>query len=149
MFLGLVTVLFSSVSSFLLGYFKTAAEVGVYNVAFTIMELLGVVPALFLQLLFPLITREYSRGNHTLIKELTKQIGKWIFILNLPFIILTILFPEAIINILFGSAYIAAKTSLRLLSVGLFFYYISVISENLLSMAGKSKATLFNFLTAS
>lgn len=149
MFLGLVTVLFSSVSSFFLGYFKTASEVGIYNVAFTIMELLGVVPALFLQLLFPLITREYSKGNNTLIRELTKQIGKWIFTLNLPFIILVILFPEAIINVLFGSSFISAKIPLRFIAIGLFFYYLFVISENLLSMAGKSKTTLLNFSIAS
>jgi len=132
MFLGLVLALFSWIDSFTIGYFKSAADVGVYNAAVPIAVLLEISPALFLQLFFPLITREYSRKNLNLIKKLSKQIVKWILILNLPFAILMILFPGALINLLFGSEYIFAENSLRMLSIGVLFYSIFIISENLL-----------------
>lgn len=149
MFLGLIMSLFSWMDSFAIGFFKTAVEVGVYNAAVPIALLLGTVPALFLQLFFPLITKEYSKKNFGLIEQLSKQIGKWIFVLNLPFIIIMFLFPGAIINLFFGSEYIAAANSLRMLSIGFFFYSIFILSENFLSMMGKSKTILLNLIIAS
>jgi O-antigen/teichoic acid export membrane protein len=146
MFLGLVTLLFSGIDSFSIGYFKTVAEVGLYNAAAPISLLLQLVPALFLQFFLPLITKEYYKKNFSLINDLSKQIGKWIFILNLPLLIIMILFPGAVINLLFGPEYINAANALRFLSVGMFFYSILLVSENLLSMAGKSKITLLNFV---
>ena len=148
-FLGLIMSIFSWMDSFAIGFFKTVADVGVYNAAVPIALLLGVIPALFLQLFLPLITKEYSRKNFKLIKELSKQIGKWIFVLNLPFFIIIFLYPGAIINIFFGSAYIYAANSLRMLSVGFFFYSIFILSENFLLMVGKSKIILFNLIIAS
>ena len=148
MFLGLVMSLFSWIDSFLIGYFKTASDVGVYNVAFLLSSFLLIVPALFLQIFLPIITKEYANNNHELIKDLSKQIGKWIFILNLPIFIILILFPGAIINLVFGSEYIFAENSLRFLSIGVFVYSLLQISENLLSMAGKSKRILLNLIIA-
>ena len=34
-------------------------------------------------------------------KRMSKQLGKWIFIINVPFLILILLFPGAIINLFF------------------------------------------------
>ena len=148
MFLGLVLSIFSWIDSFSIGYFKTAADVGMYNAAVPIASILIIVPALFLQLFFPLITKEYSKKNLSLINDLSKQIGKWIFILNLPILILMILFPGAVINILFGSEFVNAATSLKFLAIGMFFYSIFTISENLLSMREKTKITLMSFVLA-
>lgn len=149
MFLGVVTYLFAFIDSFTIGYFKNATDVGIYNVAVPLSYLLLIAPGLFLQPFLPVITKEYSKGNFNLIKDLSKQIGKWIFIFNIPILIILILFPGAVINLLFGSAYIQAENSLRFLAIGFFFYSIFLISENLLSMIGKSKITLFNLLISS
>jgi O-antigen/teichoic acid export membrane protein len=148
-FFGLVINVFSWIDSFTIGYYKTVSDVGIYNVALPLAFLLLTIPGLFLLLFLPLITKEYSRKNFSLISQLSKQIGKWIFILNLPLLILMILFPGAIINLLFRSEYIAAENSLRLLSIGIFFYSLSIVSENLLSMAGKSKTVLASLALAS
>lgn len=148
MFFGLVMSIFAWIDSFTIGYLKTASDVGIYNAAIPIAVLLEIAPALFLQLFLPIITKEYSRKNFKLIKKLSKQIGKWIFILNLPILVIMILFPGTVINILFGANYIQAENSLRFLSIGLFFYSIFKISENLLSMIGKSRTILYNLLVA-
>jgi O-antigen/teichoic acid export membrane protein len=148
-FSGLSIILFTSIDSFFIGYFLDAGEVGIYNAAIPIAALLLVIPGLFTQLFFPLITKEFSKGNKEVIEQLSKQVSKWIFTLNLPFFILFILFPGAIINILFGAEYLAAENAFRFLSIGVFFYSsFSIISENLLSMAGKSKTILFNTLVS-
>jgi len=137
------------IDSFSIGYLKSAVDVGFYNAAVPIAMLFAIASDIFAQLFFPLITREYSANNLKLIKELTKQISKWIFIINLPLFLIILLFPGTIINVLFGSEYLVAENALRILAIGSFFLSISVVSTHLLSMIGKSKFMLYNLLAFS
>ncbi len=149
MFFGVINLLFFWIDSFSIGYFLGVYEVGIYNAAVPLVTILGFFPETFIQLFFPIIIKEYSKNNFLVIKELSKQISKWIFIFNLPIFIILFLFPGAIINILFGSEYITATNSLRILSIGTFFACSTIyISDNLLSMKGKSKLILINIIVA-
>jgi len=143
-FISIVGSIFYWIDSISIGYFQDAIQVGVYNAAVPLAALLAIAPELFMQLFFPLIIREYSRKNMGLIKQLSQQVGKWIFILNLPLFIMIFLFPGAFLNILFGSQYLAAENALRFLIMGSFISSMSIISSNLLSMIGKSKILLMN-----
>jgi len=149
LFTGMFFTLFYSIDSFLLGYFKTATEVGFYNVVVPIALLLALTPELFLTLLFPMITKEYAKKNFDLIKETTKQIGKWIFIINFPLFLLLIAFSGTLINILFGAEYLVAETALKFLLIGSLFSSIFILSNNLLLMVGKSKIILYDTIFVS
>ena len=148
-FSGVIFAIFPNTDSFIIALFKGATEVGIYNAAVTIALLMGFFPLLFLRLFFPLITREFSRKNFEVIKQLSKQIDKWILIVNFPIFLLFFLFPGAFINILFGPTYLAAENSLRFLVVGFFFYSLSLVSSSLIEMIGKSKLILINILSIS
>ena len=147
-FFGTLSIIFHWIDSLSLGYYKSAIEVGFYNAAVPIAILVGFVPQLFMQLFFPLITREYSAKNHTLIKQLSKQINKWIFMAILPVFILIFFFSGTALNLLFGSQYIIAQNALKFLLIGSFISSLFVISTNLISMLGKSKLILFNISIA-
>jgi len=146
MFTGIFSIIFYWLDSFAIGYFRNVTEVGYYNAAVPIAMLLLLAPELFTQLFFPIIAKEYSKKNYSTIKELSKQVGKWIFIINLPIFILIILFPGALINILFGKEYLVAAQALRILSVGALVSSIFIISQNIISMIGKSRMLLYNIL---
>ncbi len=144
-FVGIMQVALTWLDSFFIGYYKTAVEVGLYASAVPIAALLHFVPELFMQLFFPLITKIYSEKKYHLIKELSRQVVKWIFVINLPLFILIFIFPDIIIRILFGEQYVAAGNSLRILAIGLFVTTIvPTISYHLLLMKGRSKLILFN-----
>ncbi|MDP2925988.1 MAG: flippase [Nanoarchaeota archaeon] len=143
-FLGLLDAIFFYIDSLTIGYFKGTLEVGLYTSAVSIAMLLGFFPTIFMRLFLPIVTKEYAKKNLSLVKELSKQVEKWVFIINLPVFALMFLFPGAFINLLFGSEYISAEIPLRILSISFFIYSLSVIFYNLLSMAGKSKTILFN-----
>jgi O-antigen/teichoic acid export membrane protein len=149
LFSGIIASIFFWIDTFFIGFYNGATSVGHYNAATPIALLLTFAPQLFLQLFLPLITREYGKNRHKVIKELSKQVNKWISIINMPVFFMMILFPGAIINILFGPEYLVAESSLRILAVGLFIYSFSNISNNLISMAGKSKVILFSLLITS
>ena len=149
-FNSLIATIFVWIDSFSIGYFRTVADVGIYNVAIPIATLLLIAPDLFTQLFFPLVNREYVKKNFKLVKELSQQVGKWIFIINIPLLIILLLFPGAVINILFGPEYIAAENALRMLAVGNFIFSIATISYFLILVKGKTKIPLMNtsFLAA-
>jgi len=147
-FSGIIYEIFVNLDSFVIGYFKGATDVGYYNVAILLASFLAIAPTLFTKLFFPLITKEFSLKNFGSIKILSKQVEKWVLIINLPLCLLIILFPGAVINLLFGSEYIAAEISLRILGIGMFFYSLTTVLENLISMIGKSKVLMTNIFIA-
>ncbi len=146
LFFGLVLNIFYWTDSFVIGYLKDAHSVGLYNAALPIALLLMITSELFIQLFFPLVTKEYSRKKISLIRELSKQIGKWIFLINLPVIVLLLVFPGAFINILFGSQYLVAKNALRFLAIGILFNSVFIVSHRLIIMAGKTKTVLLDII---
>ncbi|MAG38007.1 hypothetical protein CMI45_01300 [Candidatus Pacearchaeota archaeon] len=149
-FLGIIGGIFYWVDSFVIGFFMSSADVGFYGIAFTIVSLYGIAPELFMQLFFPLVVREYSKKRMRVVQEVSKQVSKWIFALNLPLFVMIFIFPGAIINVLFGEAFIQGYNSLRILAVGgIVSSIFMILSTNLLSMKGKTKLMLMNVLVIS
>lgn len=145
-FSGTIYSLFGWLDSFMIGYMQNTTDVGYYNSAFTIITLLGVIPSLFSQIFLPIIVKEYARNKIIVVKELSQQVGKWTIIINLPLFIILILFPEAMINTLFGAEYLSASGALRILAIGGLVSSLTPILFNLFSMMGKSKLLLVNIL---
>lgn len=148
-FSGIIGSLMFYFDTFLIGYFNNSYYVGIYNSAIPIATLLLLSSDIFLQMFFPLITREISSKKHIVVKELSKQVTKWIFMVNLPLTILILLFPGVFINLFFGEAYISATNSLRLLALGQFIYSMGIVSNNMLMSYGKSKILLSNIIVIS
>lgn len=146
LFVGAVWRVFSWTDSFLIGYFKNASDVGIYNAALPIALLISFSSQLFLQLFYPLINKEYALGNKELIRQLSQQVGKWIYAIILPFFILLLVFPEIVLTILFGPEYVSASSSLRILSFGILFISLFEISLKILNMEGSSKKILVDIL---
>jgi len=136
------------VDSFSIGFLKSVVDVGIYSAAVPIAAFFAITSDVFMQLFFPMITREFSKGKSKVIKELSKQVSKWIFIINLPLFMILFLFPGVFINFFFGPTYIAAETALRILSIGMLLYSLSAVSMNLLSMLGKSKIIMITILVS-
>lgn len=147
-FYCMLFIIFHSIDTISLGYYKSSIEVGLYNAAVPIALLIGFIPELFMQLFFPIINREYSKKNYKLIEQLSKQVNKWIFMAILPIFILILSFPGVALNLFFGSQYLAAQNALRLLLIGSFISALFVVSNNLISMLGKSKLIMFNVAIA-
>jgi len=137
-FFGFSMSLIAQADSFMIGIFKTVADVGFYNAAAPLAFLLIISVELFGQMFFPLVTKEYARGNLGLVKQLSQQVGKWVYLISLPLFVLFIIFPGAFIKLFFGEEYLVAINVLRYLSIGAMFTSIFAISKMLVLMKGKS-----------
>ena len=144
LFGGILTIIITWMDTVMIGFFSTADQVGIYNVAVPLAQLMPVFPVTLLTLFMPVLTEIYSKGNKLEIKDTTKIINKWVFSIN-AFVLITFgLFGKYIIENLFGVEYISASTSLLILVVANFLFFQTYASQMLLLVYGKSKLVMIN-----
>jgi O-antigen/teichoic acid export membrane protein len=127
----------------MLGFLKTASDVGIYNAAHPTAALMFILPTAFISLFLPIITELYSKNKMNEVKEVYKRVSKWIFFVNLPIFLFMATFSRQIINIAFGQDYVSGAAALTILAFGYLIYSFSYTSSNILSMAKKTRIILF------
>ncbi len=148
-FSSILLNLFFWIDSLILGIFTNAESVGLYNAAITIVGLFSIAQDLFMQIFIPVISRNLSLGKKEVIKEVSKQVFKWILIINLPLFLILFLFPGVIINLFFGAEYLFAEDALKILALGALFSGFMSLFIGLISTKGKTKKTLAMFIVFS
>lgn len=144
-FVGLLFSMFYWIDSLVLGYFTDATIVGYYSAATTLAGLFVMAPDLFSQLFLPIVSKELSRKNRVLIRDITKQITKWIYMANIPLFAALFVYPDVVLTLFFGPEFISARMPLRILAIGgLFSSFINIFTA-LLSAKKKTRLILYNF----
>jgi O-antigen/teichoic acid export membrane protein len=127
----------------MLGYFKTSSDVGLYNAASPLAELIPIPLTSLTFIYVPVISQLYSRG---LMKEMERSyqvLTKWIFSLSFPLTLILLLFPITTLSFLFGYQYAEAAPALRILVVGLAFNAFLGGNGMTLLVMGKSRLLLW------
>lgn len=133
-FSGIFTSSLGWIDTFFLGALKTASDVGIYNIALSLVSTLTIFLSAFSNIFFPISSELYAKG---LLKEITQiysSITRWMFILSFPILIIIFFFPEKILSLLFGSVYSQGGLSLQILIVAYFFkIFVGPASETLMT----------------
>jgi O-antigen/teichoic acid export membrane protein len=146
----------SSIGWLILGYtdtavltlFRTMEEVGLYNVVLPTVSLLFYFTAAVSIVILPMVSEMWARKHNEKLKNGLKMIYNYSLVFILPFALLMFVFPEIILNLLFGPQYVIASNALRILSIGSIFYTIAYINLNIISGIGKPKITSYIVLAA-
>lgn len=145
---SMLGMVIDSTGSLMLGFFKTAEEVGLYNSAFPLARLITIALSSTILIYLPVISKLYSQHLVAEIKRTYQVLTKWIFAVSLPLFLLLFLFPETVLNFFFGSQYAEAAMALRILSLGFMFHaFFGPNGMTLLAM-GKSRLVLWANLLA-
>jgi len=126
----------------MLGYFKSASDVGIYNAAVPTAQLLLLFPNALTCLFLPIITGLHARGKKKELESIYKTITRWIFYINFPVFLLMILFSRQILNLLFGPVYISGYMSLVILSFG-FLLHKNILAIRILEMLKKTRHLMY------
>lgn len=113
----------------LIGWLRTAEEVGWYSAAQRPVQLLYVFPSLFAVSLFPVFSR-LAKENQKQFRELLRQSIKIAFTIALPMAIIGIFFGSQIINLLFGPQYENSILSFQILLLTILIIFPSAIVTN-------------------
>lgn len=131
----------------LLGIFRPAREVGVYQVATRLTVLATIVLLPIATSFAPQIADLYRRGNMQRLARLYAVVTSWTLRLSLPGFIVLVLFPRPLLH-LFGRGYAGAATVTVVLAVGQMFDVATGPTGYMLIMSGRPILTMTNNLFA-
>ena len=146
LFIVIISLINGWIDSFMIGHMMTVADVGIYNGALPIAQLMMFAPNLITPLFLPLISRHFAKNEHSEIKTISKQVFKWILAANFFIFLVMFAFPGALINFLFGGNYLAGTQTLLILSFGYLALSLSAPFGQLLELHKKTKLILANVL---
>lgn len=129
----------------MLGYFRTAGEVGIYNIAARLGYSAFMISASFRLVFAPIIADLHNQGDLERLSALFKVVTRWIFTLSLPVFLVLILFPGAILKI-FGGEFTAGSTCLIILSLGYLICSATGPANHMILMTGRSGLNSLNHL---
>jgi O-antigen/teichoic acid export membrane protein len=143
---AIFSMVISWTDTLMLGYFKMPEIVGLYNAASPLAYFITMPMAALVLIYTPVTASLYSQNRMAELRRNYTILTKWLATLTLPLFLVLFLFPEAVLNIFFGSAYIAAAPALRILSAG--FIVANLFGPNggaLLAM-GESRFIMWSVL---
>ena len=151
---ALITFFYFKMDTILLYNIQGNAAVGVYNVAFKVMENLTFFPAMLAGLILPLLSRNIftDRKKFDAIADTTFRV---FWILALPIVVGTVFLTTPIIAIVSGSGFVEAVPVLRFIIFSLFFIFFGNFFNMILIVGNLQKrimkalffVAVFNVLT--
>lgn len=102
----------------MLGGFKTSIEVGLYNAAYPLANFISVPLSALILIYMPIVSGLYARNELKNIRRDFSILTKWLNAATLPLFLFLFLFPQEVLNLLFGVEYHLAANVLRILSLG-------------------------------
>jgi len=124
----------------LLGFFKSPAEVGLYNAAYPLANFITVPYTAFLLIYTPVASKLFSRNKLDEMRRNHIISAKWITSITIPLFLLLLLYPDILIGSLFGGAYISSAPILRILAIG--FMINIALGPNVGDMLALGKASI-------
>jgi O-antigen/teichoic acid export membrane protein len=131
------------IPTLILGYFSNPETVGVFSAVYRTSLLVEGILLSFNTVFAPIISDLHHREESRKLEILFKVVGKWIFALSFPPILLMMIFSQEILSI-FGRGFAVGATSLIILSIGQLANSVGGPLGVMIDMSGRSKITLLN-----
>lgn len=141
-----ISFVLTDLDTFMLGYFASTRDVGIYNVVYPLAQLLTTGLTAFGFLFMPVISELDSENAIDEIQRIYQIITKWIFMGTLPVFLVVALFPDRTIQITFGSEYMEGGVALTLLSIAYFTHAIAGPNANTLTSIGRTRLIMWDNL---
>lgn len=146
LFIDLLALILLWTDTFMLGYFKDASAVGLYNTAGPTAQLILVIPTALITMFLPVLTGLYAKNDMKLFGDIYKRTNKWILIVNLVILISFVFFSGSLLGFIFGSEYNGAGIVLAILGFAFFMNALTLSSQNVLMIIKKTKFLFWNSL---
>lgn len=122
--------------SFLISYFRTSSEIGIYNAALRTTLLLNLLAVSVNALFAPIIAEHHHQGKKEQINLLLKTMTRWSLTVALPIVFAMSLFSNDILYF-WGPQFTEGSTALILLALAQLMFILSSLMAFNLIMCGK------------
>ncbi len=113
-------------------------EIGLYSAAMRLIELIGVIPALIVSALFPIISNLYQESKDSFDKVFRTSF-KYLLVVALPITVGTLLLSDRIIYTVYSEEYFKSIPALKILAFAIFFIFVNYILMNVLVSVDRQK----------
>ncbi|MHC1635951.1 MAG: flippase [Candidatus Methanospirareceae archaeon] len=141
-----LTLTILQIDTLLLGYFKTADIVGLYNAAHPLSQLITIFLVSLVFIYIPIASQLFSKNLVAEMKRSYAIITKWVFSATFPLFLALFLFPDTFLRFFFGSPYTNASLALRILAIGMLIHVFLGPNAATLIVIGKTKLNMVDDL---
>lgn len=146
---GLLGPLMLNVDVILLGYLRSASEIGLYAAGQKIVQTLYTLPGIVAASTFPTLSRLHGQQDETRIKTITEKTLATIFFAAVPIVIGGIILANPLLVFVYGDQYHNATHTFQILIITILFTFPSTLLNNLIFIHDKQKKlTLFATIAA-
>lgn len=129
----LLNVVYFRADAFLVAYFRSVSDAGIYNVAYSVFQSALVLPTFIMNAYYPMMLKSFKG---------IKLVGLGLFLLSALGTILMIIFAPFITHLLTGGGFSGSSQSLQILSLGFPAYFLSSLLMWFLISQGRYKKML-------
>lgn len=126
-----LNVLYFRADSFMVAYYKSVSDAGIYNIAYSVFQSALVLPTFIMNAYYPLMLKNFGK---------VKLMGFGLLGLALLGTGFTLIFAPLIIRILTGNGFSGSTESLQILSLGFPAYFLSSLLMWILIAKSKYKS---------
>ena len=131
----------------ILGLLKGAAEAGLYTGAADVGRVLRTAMLSSVFVYAPIAANLFGRGNVRELKIVYVTVTKWLLLVSVPAGMLMMMFPHAVLKVLYGAEYAEAAATLSVITLGLLISIAFGPAGSTLVAMGRSRHALAAFFS--
>jgi len=142
--IGILSGLLINIDTLLVGWFRTAGELGLYAASQRPIQLLYAIPAIISGSLFPIFSRLTQNKDHVRLRELSEKSLSFLLALAFPIMVGGIILGQAIMVLMYGAAYADGTLSFQILLLTMAVAFTSAITSNFIFAHDKQKVFILS-----
>lgn len=139
---AILVMIYFKLDTVMLSLMKESSDVGIYGLAYKILESIIFFPAMFVGLVMPLMSKYFSLDKSLFLKVVQKTLDT-LLILIMPMIIGAILLSKKIISLVGGEDFLLSAGVLNILIFACGFIFLGTLFSNTIIAAEKQKALVW------
>jgi O-antigen/teichoic acid export membrane protein len=140
--MAIVVFLYFKMDTILLSFLRSSAEVGVYNVAYKVLENISFFPAMIIGLIFPIISQHIFIDKQKFFNIANKTFKVFV-LLSVPLIVGTLFLSDGLILLIGGAGFGESALVLRILVFALAAIFFSNFFNAILVAGNLQKKLMF------
>ncbi len=128
----------------ILSFLKDASDVGVYNIAYKIIENVIFFPAMFVGLIMPLLSR-YFIENIESFKKVFQKSFDFLNIISIPIVFGGFYLSEKIMTLIGGGGFYGSDIAFKILIFSVFFIFLGALFGNAIIAINKQKEVMYAY----
>lgn len=139
-------IIYFKIDVVMLSMFKVSnSKIGLYAAAIKLIEILNVIPAIFVGAIFPILSG-FSDKSKSELESTFRKAYQILLIVAIPIVVTTAFRSEEIVRVIYGDSYIGSSIALQILIWTSIFIFPNFLLSNMIIIANKQKLNaIFSF----